>query len=401
MRRLVSRKRLAALEAKAAFTIEPDEDGFMSLTNTPLSARTAVPVVWACVNVVANAIALAPWRLRGRDGQVLEEHRAYATLNRPYPYSPRQVKRTVTEQLLYKGNAYILAQPRQGTSRALIPALDGEMVSDGMYQLRLLGFNDEVRMAPSSRVVAMHGPLFDGKQSPSPIKAAAMRALKTLDSSSRRVLEAMDSGLHNQVVLSFGDAPMVGPQEMAQLTAELSKLSTGYARDVKRNKIPILPPGVKPEVIDTVSPQDLRIIELFGWTVEDVCRVWHVPPRMIGHYSAALRVRGVEAQAEDFARWTVAPVAQLIAEEVQRVLAITDATLELDLSDLALGSLAERATVARALSDILYINERRTIVRRGPIPDGDRIAPSPSVNPGPDPTTDPDEGTDNDDEQEV
>jgi HK97 family phage portal protein len=47
-------------------------------------------------------------------------------------------------------------------------------------------------------------------------------------------------------------------------------------------KAPVLEDGVTPEQIG-ISPTDAQLLETRGWSVEEVCRFFRVPPWMVGH----------------------------------------------------------------------------------------------------------------------
>ena len=216
-----------------------------------------------------------------------------------------------------------------------------------------------------ARVVHIAGPMFDGIRSPSVLAGAAKMAIALSKNAAAYQSEQLKNGHRGRSVLAMHETLARWGDDQIEETARSINVQQEAAR--REGFIPILPPGLTPHQLGGVSPADLEIVELMRWTVEDVCRVFGVPPRMIGHYSAALRVRGIEAQAEDFLRWCLEAPAQLMGESITT--SYQTAPVWLDMFKIGLGSFSERAATLRNLVGVITVDEARELQGYDPFGD--------------------------------
>ena len=154
-------------------------------------------------------------------------------------------------------------------------------------------------------------------------------------------------------------------------------LRDGFGKITARGLVPVLPPGVKASQLGGPSAVDLQIIELMRWSVEDICRVYRVPPRMVGAHAENQRTGSAfEAQATQFIRHSVRPLCNLIAGELSYQIFAGRFDVEIDPSRQAMGSFSERVNAvdkAVAKGGVLTINEGREVLGYPPRTDGDRL----------------------------
>lgn len=339
--------------------VEETPDGFYRVgggDNYPqplsLTATTAIPVVWACVQILSTSVARSKWRLLGADDMpirtspYLAEVAQRETLTR---MSPLMKWRMVAESLALTGNAYLRVH-RRGARRVLEPAIEGSAYVEGReraYRLIMPGQRQETLSARD--VVAIHGQGFDGTASPSPIQHVARAALRVNSAAVRLQYDTVKAGLIGRAVIEM-DERLIGMGKDTR--ADIEKSLKDFAADRDKGRVPVLAAGLKTGTIGGgISPVDLQLIELLRWTVEDVCRVFGVPPRMVYQFVRGQRVADFEGQAADWQRWSVASWCELIAAEVtaQLLNPADPRRLDLDSSQLALGTMGELATTMVSL----------------------------------------------------
>ena len=363
-----------------------------------MSSLAAIPAAYAAIGLLSSTLGQLP-RTAARLRDLLDD---YWDPEPDHPISEllRRPSRMVDPWLFWEwmfrclftaGNAYAwIRRDRTNRPVELVPAecLRCEWRSSrrgpfAVYSLQLWGGpgpkgGGERVEARATNVVALHGPGFDGISSPSPIQYAA-----------RRTLELVDKGIAQQEILMNrinvrsavkSDAQLVRLtlQQRKELQADLRKT---YVDARNKGEIPVLPPGFD-LTGDGISSVDLKIIELLKWSVEDIARVFGVPPRLLGHYHEGLRITAsVEAQAVDYERWSVQPHIRRIEEQLNAKLinrADTEGGLVIRMpaDRIRAGSWSERVAAvdqAVAKAGVMTINEGRRQLRLPLLPDGNRL----------------------------
>ena len=364
------------------------------MSHTPASpeAATRSAAVSACVSLLADSIADADWKVKEPNG--VTSIRWQRRLR-----SRRWYWRVFAYALLTDGNGFFFKTGQRDTP--LLPAIDGHSTKqhDGSLRHRLTTIDNATRDGlTDEQVVHIHLAGFDGVSSPSPIVSAARDALSMASAATEGLQVDLRAGMSGRTILEMSPE-MVGitDEQRGALTDVMCK---GFSGLRKRGLVPILPPGFTAAQMGGPSPVDLQVIELLRWTVEDICRIYRVPPRMIGAHADTQRSGSAfEAQAVQYVRWAVRPLCNLIADEITHQLLPAGWSAELDPSKQAMGTFGERVTAANAAvakGGLLTINEGRAVLGHEPHPDGDRLispigAPDQREGDAPAPTDDEDE----------
>jgi HK97 family phage portal protein len=144
---------------------------------------------------------------------------------------------------------------------------------------------------------------------------------------------------------------------------------------INARKLMVLEEGMKPEPL-SVTAEDLEVLESRKFTALECCRLFGVPPPLVGILDNANFSNAAQASAW-FATNTLAPWCIAIEREFARVV-FNDPDrfhLGLDLSALVKGDYATRASVGVNLvrSGILTANELRQELGYDTHPDGDKL----------------------------
>lgn len=346
-----------------------------------------VSTVYACVSLLCGAISSLPVGIFERDGmnrrptptthdywwflneQANDDMAAatawemvlsgklfygdgFAEFLRPSPVSNRIIGLQPMHPLRVQpfrdsdGNLLYRYQPERGAARVLFP--------DDVLHIPSLGF--------------------DGLSSPSPITYAAREAIGTALAGQRYSARFFSSGATFDYALKT--SATLGPEQLAQLKASLLARVSG-------NRSPlILTGGLEPAQL-SVNSKDAEILGTRLFSVEEICRIFGVPPHMVGHTQKATSWgTGLEQQGAAFVRYTLRRYLTPLAQELNRKLwptrqryfceHVTDA---LESADMKARYEAYRVGLGRAGEQpFLDVDEIR---RRENLPPNEHLKPNP------------------------
>ena len=169
-------------------------------------------------------------------------------------------------------------------------------------------------------------------------------------------------------------------QHPGQLSKEAADRIAQSYRDtmvgpVNARRLLILEEGMTPKELN-VSPEDAEILESRRFSVEEICRLYGVPPPMIGDWTHATFSNTASANSW-FGTQTLLPWVKAIEREFARSI-FNDPRrfhLELDLSGMLRGDYATWTTVGINLTraGVITANELRHDLGLNPRPDGDKL----------------------------
>ena len=161
-------------------------------------------------------------------------------------------------------------------------------------------------------VVTLHGPGFDGLESPSPIRYAARQTAVGDGVVRGAPARAAQRGQPADRDHDRGGAVWGGSSRNSSGNIRTRSTRTTGRRGA-RGRFRSSRPAFGLDTVGGLSAADIQLIELLKWSVEDIGRAFGVPPRMLGHFHEGAKVATTfEGHAVDFERWS-------IAEHVQRV----------------------------------------------------------------------------------
>jgi HK97 family phage portal protein len=342
----------------------------VSSTNAP-----KVATVYACVNLIADTIASLPFRLM----RETEEGTVYVPgliddLVRRAPngdYNSYTFRKAMLTQLLLRGNAYVLPI-REGSSLSGFELVDTDLVevdtTDGVlrYQVHLTN-GVKLRLKPS-QIIHLKLWTLDGIQGVSPITYAretigtSMAATKHLGSFYGR--GATPKGIL-QIQGTIRDADrirQIGQQFDARYAGENSG---GTA---------VLTEGAEYKPV-AMSMRESQFLETLRFGVEEICRLYKVPPHKVGHMEGAGYSNSIEAQNAQFLTDCIRPLIELIEMEFTNKVLNGNRHFNLDMRALMRGDIMTQ--VQRNVSywniGVISANEIRKEEGLPPIEGGDEF----------------------------
>jgi len=247
--------------------------------------------VWACVKLVSETVATLPFKIYEKDvnGEKREakNHPLYRLLCvKPNPeMTPTRFVQFIIASILLRGNAFIEQRFYKGVELAsLNPLLPQNMrVSMGDNGLLQYEYTDPYsgvkRDIDREHIVHLRGFGIDGVIGLDPMKAG-----KEVIGTALSTNEASGKFFEN------------GLQASGFITAKQNL--TAEQRDGVRNqinkfvgsknvgKVMVLEGDLDYKAI-TINPETAQLIESRGYSVEEICRWFGVPPVMIGHMDKA------------------------------------------------------------------------------------------------------------------
>ena len=286
---------------------------------TPDSAMAA-SAVYACVRIISETIASLPLCFYERTGdrgkRKAREHPLYTILHDApnAEMTSFAFRETLMAALLLHGNAYAQITREKGHISSLIPLLPQRMTvtRDTRTNALIYTYSSDkgVYILPLTDILHVPGLSFDGVLGVSPIvlaKEAVGLALATEEFGAR--------------FFSNGARPG-GVLEHPGLVRDPEKIRKSWDAVYKgtRNshRIAVLEEGLKYHEIG-VAPEAAQFLETRKFQVNEICRIFRVPPHLVGDLEKAT-FSNIEHQSIEFVEHTIRPWLVRLEQAMTRVL---------------------------------------------------------------------------------
>lgn len=322
----------------------------MSSSGENVTAETAMRVsaVYACVSLLAGTLSTLPLGLFERVGQDRQptEHDYWWFLNESANddmTSATAWEMVYLSKLLHGDGFAELLRPSIYSSRVIgfrpMPRWRTQPFKDpGTGQL-LYRFQPEIgpqRVLHADDVLHLSSIGFDGVTSPSPITYAAREAVGVALAGQRYTGKFFSEGATFDYALKT--AKSMDPTQLEDLRATLKARMAGSRAPL------ILYNGLEPAQL-SVNSKDAEILGTRLFTVEEICRIFGVPPFLIGHTEKSTSWgTGLEQQGSAFVRYALRRHTVPTGQELNRKLWPTRARyfVEHDPSALQAGDMKAR-----------------------------------------------------------
>ena len=363
--------------------------GSLSSAGVPVTPEGAqcVPTVYACVDRIAGAIKSMPFLVHERksqDSQPVDHDYNWLFNERACEdWSAADAWGYLVANKLLYGDGYAeLLRPSVSSNRVIgwrplfkpnvHPFRDR---ATGTKYYRVTRADGSIAVLDQADVIQLPSMGYDGLQSPSPITYAAREVVGAALAGQRWSGKFFSEGAAFDYALKtdqgLDDAQIKGLK--AQLVAR-----------VAGSRAPlILTGGLSPAQL-TVNPKDAELLASRIFTVEEICRIFGVPPHLVGHTEKnSSWGTGMEQQGTNFVRYTLLPHLTQIAQEFNHKLWPTRARFfvkhvpdSLVQADVKTRHEAHRSALGRAGEPgWMTVNEVRRKENLAPVDDGDTLNP--------------------------
>lgn len=351
--------------------------------NTDSALRVAA--VYRCVELIGSSIKMLPFKVFERkDGAHVPKEHDYNFLFNiracPDMSASDAWQYLVTSKFFYgDGFAELVRKDYRSSEIMYWQPLHPQRCDPfrdpktGIKYYRVTDDDGTQRVLTQADIIQLPSLGYDGLRSPSPITYAAKEAIGSAIAGSKWAGEFFTSGGQFDFALST-DARM-GTQQLKDLKANIMQ------RDQNSRWPLILSGGLKPAQL-TINPKDAEILSSRLFDIEEICRIFGVPPHMAGHTNKSTSWQsGLEEMGSNFKRFTLMNHITQIKQEFNYKLFSKRSTLfmdfdttELERSDMKTRFESYRSALGRAGEPgWLTPNEIRKRENMPPDPDGDKL----------------------------
>jgi HK97 family phage portal protein len=352
-----------------------------------------VSAVYACVRVIAEAIASLPLivyrRIPSGGKERATDHPLYKLLHdMPNKWQTSFEWREMSQShLLLRGNSYNFIVDDRGTISDLVPIHPDrvqkiERLSNGLLRYTISGDNGVAEKYLQEEILHIRGLSSDGIKGLSPVELAA-ETIGTAMSVRSHGANTFKNGARPGVVLEHPGK--LTPQAQTQLRNDWERVHAG-PKNAARTAV--LVDGMKAHEMGMTN-QASQYIETEKLTVTDIARIFRVQPHLIGDLDRAT-FSNIEQQSIEFVVHTLRPWLVRWEQALSRDLFRDEPDIfaEFLVDGLLRGDAKARSEALQVQfqNGALSANEWREIENRNPVEGGDRyfvmsnLAPSDRVD---------------------
>lgn len=357
---------------------------YTTAAGVAVTADTAMRVttVYACVALVAGAIASLPLAIYDRQTKDVADHDYWWMFNEKACdgwTAATAWEYLISSKLLYGDGFAQLLRASPFSNRVigwkpLHPSrVDPFRDPEGMLWYRVTDSNGKLVVLHSADIIHLPSLGFDGLRSPSAITYAAREAIGNSMAAERFSGQFFSQGSTHDIAL----------KSKAGLNKEQADaIRTSYLQRQAGSRGPlVLHGGLEVEKL-SITPVDAELLptRLFG--VNEICRAIGVPPHMVAHTEKSTSWgSGIAEQGAGFVRYTLLRHINPLRQELNTKLwpvrqryYIEHITEGLERADLAARSNAHRVALGRAGEPgWMTVNEVRSIENLPPMTGGDKL----------------------------
>lgn len=288
-----------------------------STTTAPLASTASalkVAAVWSCVRLVADALAAAPLDVYRKSGDVRENIATPPVLLNPDPtMTQHEWMFSLVASLMLTGDAFALKQEwRQGWPQRLT-LIDPSRVQPVIDGGTLVGYKiDKTEWAADAVLHVKAFTLPGSVCGVSPLTQFAQTIGLGAEAEKFGYSYFATGGVPSGLIYSDSTLTKTQADELKQ--SWLSSM-------IGKREPAVLGAGLKYEQV-SVNPDESQFIESQHFTIEQICRIFGVPPEMIGHASSgsSITYANIEERQIAFQQWTLLPWAARIEAALTSVL---------------------------------------------------------------------------------
>lgn len=286
--------------------------GGMSSSGVAVTEQTAMRVssVYACVNLIGGALASLPLPIyqRTADGREKADHEIWLLLNeQPHPaWSAAVFWEYLAASLLLQGDAYarILRATKLSPKITGFEPLHKSRLTTQRIDGRLAYFyqndNGKVEAIDQDDMLHIPGPGFDGLTGMSQIRHALRNPAGIAIAADEYSAAFFKNGARPDFAIEVPGAVTQDQQDMIRKSWGDRHGGTGNAH------LPALMVGGAKVHELTMNAEDAQLIDTRRFQVEDIARIFGVPPHMIGHTDKTTSWgSGVEQMGIGFVKYTL------------------------------------------------------------------------------------------------
>lgn len=278
--------------------------------------------VYACVKILAESVASLPLHLykKGKNGknEFATEHPLYTCLYEipNEEMTSFEFRETMMTSLLLWGNAYARIIRKQGHVTELwylkpqYMTVERDAISGKIKYTYSDDITNKTYVYKPSQILHIKGLSLDGLKGLSPI-AQAREAVGLSLAAEEYGSKFFGNGARPGGVLEHPGI-LKDPEKLRQSWNQV------YQGTKNSHKIAVLEEGMKYHTIG-IAPEDAQFLETRKYQVNEICRIFRVPPHLVGDLDRAT-FSNIEHQSIEFVQHTVRPWLVRWEQEISRSL---------------------------------------------------------------------------------
>ena len=278
--------------------------------------------VYACVKILAETIASLPLHLfkkgKGGKNEMAEQHPLFSCL---YEFPNEEMtsfefRETMMTSLLLWGNAYARIIRKQGHTTELWYLRPNQMVveRDSTTGKIKYTYSDDITnqtyVYRPDQIFHIKAMSIDGVKGLSPI-AQAREAVGLALATEEYGAKFFGNGARPGGVLEH-PGTLKDPEKLRQSWNQV------YQGTRNSHKVAVLEEGMKYHTIG-IAPEDAQFLETRKYQVNEICRIFRVPPHLVGDLERAT-FSNIEHQSIEFVQHTIRPWLVRWEQEISRSL---------------------------------------------------------------------------------
>ncbi len=290
------------------FVLGKDDLGISNSDVITERGAMQISSVYACVRVLSEDFASLPLHLFRQDGRNREKAEMHPLYDLLYIKPNREMTSFALREvgmanLLLWGNCYIQKiYDKAGNIMELWPLLSERMRVDRDSRTDEILYHYTPRKGPTvtlTRKDILHIPglSFDGLTGLSPI-ALARKSLQTARAAQQYGSKFFENGARPGGVLEH-PGTLEHPERIRESWNEV------YRGTANSHKVAVLEEGMKYHEIG-IPPEDAQFIETRKFELNEICRIYRMPPHMVGDLEKAT-FSNIEQQSLNYVIYTMRP----------------------------------------------------------------------------------------------
>ena len=326
--------------------------------------------VYACVRLISDTISTLPYdQFIRRDGQRFPFRPKDSWVEKPSTQMSRTTFwKQVLVSLLLDGNAFVMIT-RSGNEIVDLTPLNPKTVRIERREGRKVYLINNSMVLEQDRVLHVTEMLMPGE----------LRGVSRIEQSKESLglglaleeyaAQFFGNGAYAGGVLEFPDK--LSPEQRKEIRDTWNQMHQGPRR---AHRVGMLWGGGKFNPL-TVDPSASQLVDQRKFAVEEIARIFRVPPFMLGvSENAAMAFASIEQQQLFFRQHTIQPYVEMLEDHFQALLSNPSSFIKFNMSSIVRADLATRyaAYNTALLAGFMSVNDVRALEDQGPVEDGDQ-----------------------------
>lgn len=288
-----------------------------TITDTGIMQLSAV---WACVRLISETIATLPLSMYERTsaGKRVATQHGLQFLIHDMPNADTAASvfwEAMVAAMLLRGNGRAEKRIQNGKVTSLLflapNRLSKSTLGRGRYEWRYTNKDGTQRVIQPENIWTIPGFSLDGECGVSVVQYGA-NVFGSAQAADVAASKTFANGLMSTVVYKM--ERVLTKEQRAEFRENLA----GITGAINSGSSPLLEGGMTAEAI-SIDPKDAQLLESRGFSVEEICRWFRVPPFMVGHSEKSTSWgTGIEQQMIGFLTFTLAPWLKRIEQAISK-----------------------------------------------------------------------------------